>query len=494
MLEYSGISNKIFTQTQEAQQGLLHDFAFTWLEQCTSAGGTLTEATVWPDAFSKVMLHSSTPEIERFSDLVRRADGHDESFLRMLVSLQPGRTLLGRVMVMFMQTAIHDAPVVMCVPKDCIKSETRAGPQIAEPGPVSEHDVVLDVDPYVLWYLITKSLSLDEGCFPWGQESTLKQLCCAEDHPPDCWDWIFTPARCCEGSSDASDGVPVAFATASVFRRLVGFEELGLQVLVAGMGGCGTTSLQDNLAAHPEVDYPRYAANSMDTMEDPFFGLWMGRRVLPTAGLMRLWHSGFAGRGVRLVKNPMLVNMPWIWPKLKAIPGLRFVFVHCDPTDFALRSIARQQALNDSTSVGEALFEATCRQPQHATLNGFFQAMQVRPASIGRDIFIAALSAFKADPVREYQALARFLNVGSSYFAASEIVVSHRLMSHAPPSSKRKLCESLSWPSFVLDCLATAYDGLETWLEEWGCEVPEDLRHRQSVICGPVASLIPAPE
>jgi len=263
---------------------------------------------------------------------------------------------------------------------------------------------------------------------------------------------------------------------------------MGLQVLVAGMGGCGTTSLQDNLAAHPEVDYPRYAANSMDPMEDPFLGLWMGRRVLPTAGLMQLWHSGFSGRGIRLVKNPMLVNMPWIWPKLKAIAGLRFVIVHCDPTDFALRSIARQQSADETTSVPQALLEATCEEPQHASLHRFFNAMEVRPDS--HDVFIAPLSAFKGDPVRAYEGLAQFLDVDLSYFAVSEIVVSHRLISRAPASSKRKWCELLSGPGPVVDCLAAAYEGLQTWVEEWGADVPEDLQNRQSVICGPMAPLL----
>eukprot|EP00927_Polykrikos_kofoidii_P070826 TRINITY_DN67203_c0_g1_i1.p1 TRINITY_DN67203_c0_g1~~TRINITY_DN67203_c0_g1_i1.p1 ORF type:complete len:489 (+),score=37.52 TRINITY_DN67203_c0_g1_i1:172-1638(+) len=136
--------------------------------------------------------------------------------------------------------------------------------------------------------------------------------------------------------------LPPSDSTQYSAAELVTWRELPLDFVLAGVDGCGSTSLQRNLAKHPRISFTK---ENEDNILFRTFG--DEEHFLPSVVLMQRLQDHRAaarmpGRALGLY-NAVLWFFPSMWRPLLRVPNLRLVLVVCDAVSALERRYYKSQ-------------------------------------------------------------------------------------------------------------------------------------------------------
>lgn len=248
--------------------------------------------------------------------------------------------------------------------------------------------------------------------------------------------------------------------------ELTSWEQYKLDFVVAGVDGCGTTSLHRNLDRHPEVN--------MTTRLFDDLQFWAHRAMLPLRHRVDEFNSMHGKRGTARRSHRRLgmraANL-WCYTHsreiLQRIPGLRVVLVLCNPfdrweKDFLMGFCDRNRTAHarlcrrhvSECLTDPALIEEVSLCPRVA--DGLAEMRALFPA--GR-LGLLHQESLRAEPEATYGALARFLGLGP--FPAGTRFPRH----HSTPGRRTGACDDPALVAFLQERLAPEFDAVDGMMD-----------------------------
>lgn len=281
------------------------------------------------------------------------------------------------------------------------------------------------------------------------------------------------------------EALPFVLPEQTVALELSDWSALSLDFVIAGIDGCGSTSLHRNLAQHPEIGF-----TSDDV--DAFFGQIIQHRLLPLRSQVEAFNGRRAGSrrrpAVLGLCNPTLFSNAIARQALALIPDVRLVIVLCDPLGRNEKRFMVHHMCHEDMDAAVRSGDASPVRAWGAACRRSIAALLDEPALLSKglvgshlaevaDIFGARLMLLHQESLREkpretYSAIAAF--VGTSVPFASKASF-HRYNSRR--GHRTDLCRNASLARVLQQRLRADYEMLERLM---GDGAPPSLRSRQT--------------
>lgn len=249
--------------------------------------------------------------------------------------------------------------------------------------------------------------------------------------------------------------------------ELSSWSRVPIDFVIAGDLFCGTTTLFQNLARHPEIGFT-------SSGEDPALFSW---RSLPTmdevsrmnARRRDLMESGKQRPRIVGLDNPMMLRSPFVRQVLARIPRLVVLVISCDPVlRFAKWGARRAQSDGHELDL-ESYLEASPLAEQIVLVGRHLKELH---GLIGSRLVVVHQDYLRREPYRLFDALARRLGVGPF----PQGMQLHRYNSHSLPDTG--LCRNASLLQAMVRRFSFDYEMIKDMLVRSGMPVPDGVRLR----------------
>lgn len=279
--------------------------------------------------------------------------------------------------------------------------------------------------------------------------------------------------------------LPIPETSDLATAELSHWSEFKLDFVVGGVNSCGTTSLYQNLATHPDIDFTLPG----DNKEDGFF--YRHNRVLPYAADVAEFNSIWHFRGQRPPKlrgmdHPELFRTPRIREAISRLRRLKVIVIVCDPLSRFEKTFwlyyhchpganlwaspkgdDGQPRCWDSVSIA-------LEDPWFLDRWQFGETLRKTQAIFGDRLMVVHQDELRADPAATYGRLAAFLGAppferGARFWRANSL-----------RGQRTGLCQNVTLLRALQERMDSEYRAVEEVLKQNGRPVPESLRLRRT--------------